>query len=179
MELVSKLTRHLSSLEEIRNQVLFFPNDTLFKVTDFYSYIESKIENNRKVYFKSTAAYNDSLSHILAFCKNGQYLDNMVAFLEDDGFEKQESFEYINSLIDNQILTSSLEISTANPNPFATLIFQLEQLKEKSTFLHHFIRESKNILNAFQKKSFPNLIESIKTNENVFQFINHECRNVF
>ncbi|PXY43248.1 lantibiotic dehydratase family protein [Flavobacterium hydrophilum] len=181
MELVSKLTKYFSSLPEIKKQIKFFPNDTLYPVTDFYSYIESEIVDNKKTYFKSTTENNEYLSAVLDFCNHGRFFAELVEFLVSLDFDKEESVAYVEDLIENQILTNDLEISTIDSNPLKTLILKLDSfIWEKNETVNLFINLSKNLINCFSNTSVEKSpIQWIQQNATIFSFVGHDFRSIF
>ncbi|GGE95469.1 lantibiotic dehydratase family protein [Flavobacterium limi] len=181
MELVSKLTKYFSSLPVIKKQIKFFPNDTLYLINDFYSYIESEIIDNKKTYFKSTTENNEYLSAVLDFCNCGCFFDELVEFLVSLDFDKKESITYVEDLIEHQILTNDLEISTIDSNPLKTLILKLDSFRwEKNDTIDLFTNLSKDLINHFSNASVEKkTIQWIQQNASIFTFIGHDVRSVF
>lgn len=181
MELVSKLTKYFSSLPVIKKQIKFFPNDTLYLINDFYSYIESEIIDNKKTYFKSTTENNEYLSAVLEFCNRGCFFDELVEFLVSLDFDKEESITYVEDLIEHQILTNDLEISTIDSNPLKTLILKLDSfIWEKNDTIDLFTNLSKDLTNHFSNASVEKkTIQWIQQNASIFTFIGHDVRSVF
>jgi hypothetical protein len=181
MELVSKLTGYFSSLPNIQKQIKIFPNNTLFRISNFYSFIESEIMSNKKTYFKSTTDYSEHLESLLEFCEEGRFLNEIVQFLVQLDFEKEESIEYVESLIENQILSSDLEISTLDPDPFKTLAYKLDTLnREKDSSIDYFISQSKDLINYYSintasRSTIGNMAESAA----IFAFAEHDVHNIF
>lgn len=180
MELVSKLTHYFSSLPEVQRQIKFYPNNTLFLLTDFYSYIEFSTVNKKKNYFKTITEYNEYLASVLDVCEKGKFINEIVDFLTDNGFDKEDSEEYIMSLIENQILVSDLEISTTDTDPFKTLLSKLSDLYlEENSFLIRFMKDSKALIDSFSKDMTTDYIPNIQDSKAVFEFIEHDAHNIF
>lgn len=181
MELVSILAIQLSSLPEIQKQIKLFTNNTLYPISDFYSYIESKIVEKRKTYYKSTAEYTDYLASILDFCETGKFFGEIVEFLEKMEFEKRECVDYISELIESQILTNEWEISTLDPNPFKTLIQKVKFLKfEKCSQIPLFIEQCENLINEFSNSDDTvDRISQMEKGAEVFSFLKHDSKNIF
>ncbi|MBB4807369.1 hypothetical protein HNP38_002673 [Chryseobacterium defluvii] len=179
MELVSKLTSYFSSLPEIQRQIKFSPNNMLYAVDDFYSYVESDVMDNKKIYFKSTTEYNEDLSSALDFCNKSRFFDEIVQFFVNKGFEKKESEEYVESLIESQILASELEISTLDTDPFKTLISKLEHLNLNNNS-RSFIKKSKMLMSSFSDISENrDHIAGMEEGADIFTFMEHDIRNIF
>ena len=181
MELVSKLTKYFSSLPEIKKQIKFFPNDTLYPISGFYSFIESDIIDNKKTYFKSTTENNEYLSAILDFCNEGRSFSELVKFFVSMDFDKEESSAYVESLIENQILTNDLEISTIDSNPFKTLISKIDSFTwKKNDQVNLFINLSKNLIDYFSNTAIQkSMIALMQESASIFTFIEHDVRSVF
>lgn len=181
MGLVSKLTDYFSFLPDIQKQIKFYPNNTLFRISNIYSFIESEIISKKKTYFKSTTDYNEYLESLFEFCKDGRFLNEIVQFLVQLDFEKEESEDYIQSLIENQILSNDLEISTLDADPFNTLIYKLDKLnKEKDSSIDNFINQSKNLIHYYSnttasRSTMANMAESSA----IFAFTEHDLHTIF
>lgn len=181
MELVSKLTNYFSALPEVQNQIRFYPNNSLFLLSDFYSYIEYSTISGKKSYFKTITDYDEYLAAVLVFCEKGAFIEDIIIFLMGNGFGREESEEYIVSLISNQILVNDLEISTTDSDPFKTLLHRLDELQFEEHHLTHFIDNSKVLMNSFLKKEIENenYIESIRSSKDIFEFIGHDTNNIY
>lgn len=181
MELVSILSNYLSSLPELQKQIKFYTNNTLYPISDFYSYIESKIVDKSKTYYKSTAEYTEYLSSILDFCDKGKFFKEIVAYLQEMDFEEEDSIEYISELIQSQILTSDWEISTLDSNPFKTLMQKLNSIQLNSNpQLSSFIKQSKKLIEEFShERKSGNFISQMQKESNLFSFLEHNARNIF
>lgn len=105
----------LTKTEEIRNKLKFYPNSTLFKFFDKYRYVEYYYKNNKRYYEVVAVDYSKYLSELLSAAAKGAVVEDLVQVLLDLGFDKDESADFIDEVILNQILVSELEPNVSGP----------------------------------------------------------------
>lgn len=181
MELVSKLTNYFSTIPEVQRQIKFYPNNSLFLLSDFYSYIEFSVINGKKSYFKTIADYDEYLASVLNFCEKGVFIEEIITFLMENGFEREDSEEYIISLIDNHILCNDLEISTTDTDPFKTLINRLGDLHlEEDHHITCFANKSKALMSSFSEKiKDDHYIRNIQDSKDIFGCVEHDANTLY
>ncbi len=108
-----KILNKIIDSDEIKTRLSYFPNSTLYKIADKYRYIDYKTSQNGFLKFNFSQVQKDSyLKKIIKLCSNGIEYQNLVEQIIDEGFSEEDSKHYINELISNKIITSSLEAST-------------------------------------------------------------------
>ena len=128
MNLLVQLSKKISGLEEIKNQLTYYVNTSLYEIGDSYRYIEYYYENNNRIHQLSSIEIDENVSQILLFTENGKKYFELVKFFVDKGFSTEESEEFINSTISNQILNSELEVSVSGSEILPELINKLSSL---------------------------------------------------
>lgn len=109
MQFAANLTSELIKDETIQNQILFYPNTTLYQLGDFYRYIEYTLEDNKRKYSLEAVRKSDYLDLILQKAVDGKNQNDLAAFLISDEINKNDALEFVQELIANQILVSELE----------------------------------------------------------------------
>ena len=109
MHFLVSLSKHLASNSNIKNHLLFFPNNTVYKVGNNVRYIEYENNEGKRDYIITSAPLSDELKQILIFSKNGKKITEITSELISDDISITDAREYIEELIDNQVLVSELE----------------------------------------------------------------------
>jgi len=142
MHFLVSLAKNLSKLEHIKRQLKFYPNSTLYRLGNRYRYIEYTYENKKRVHSIESVIYTEYLENILNKSKKGILLKNLEDYLEDEGFEVSDSVDFVNELVENQILVSEFE-------PNVTGVDFLLVLKEKFSALNN-CTEELEVLNTLK-----------------------------
>ncbi|SNR14473.1 lantibiotic dehydratase [Tenacibaculum jejuense] len=166
--------------EFISKHLLYFPNSTLYKVGNKYRYIEHTLTENSFLKFEfSEITKNKYLKEILKLVKEGNKYVKIVDFLISKGFSKEDSENYINSLIVNKVIVSELEISTVD----STIEKQLNTTFKK-VINETSDNEIKNISNYLQDKittlekiDSKEIQESIKDTASIIEVLKNDSEN--
>ncbi|MBS1548305.1 lantibiotic dehydratase family protein [Amniculibacterium sp. G2-70] len=156
MKYLFDIFTYLKDIPEIKNQVIFYPNDSIYSFNSKYRFIEKKYSNDSIKYEISATDKSSSLKKLLLLAKTGINYKGIVDFLVSEGYNEDENLhEYINNIIDSQILISELEptligddylerilkiieernISHDIFNKLKDLKFELKILNEKNTVI--------------------------------------------
>ena len=116
--------RELEKQKEVRNKLLYHINTSLYYVWNNIRYIEYNIINNKRKYIFSEIKHSLYIDKIIKSLQHKELsIDELIGILmADDNFTNSECREFINELIDEQILISNLEPSIAGDD----LIHQLK-----------------------------------------------------
>lgn len=120
---------NLEKKTEIRKNLLFIPNNSIYDVGFQYRYIYYKQESNRRVYHISTIKKTEVIKKILS---NNEYksINEWVSLIADKN-EVKEATKFVNQLIANQILVSDWEPSVSGNDIVSSLITRIAPLKSK------------------------------------------------
>lgn len=99
----------LTKTDEIRNKLKFYPNSTLFKFFEKYRYVEYYYKNNKRHYEVVAVDFSEYLSELISAASKGATVADLILVLTELGFDKDESADFIDEVILNQILVSELE----------------------------------------------------------------------
>lgn len=141
-----RLSQELLENEHIRNNILFYPNTSIYKIRNQYRYVEYTIKNKKRNYSLEGVKNSEYLEKILNEANRGSTITKLVSFLIDYDVTQEEAVIYINQLIDSQILVSELEINLTGKNYFNSLLEITEKISK--------IKPIYNQLKKIQKKIF-------------------------
>ncbi|CAM1361608.1 putative Lantibiotic dehydratase [Tenacibaculum litopenaei] len=123
-----ELCKQLAQQKTVRNQLTFYPNTSLYRLGDYYRYVETNSNHQKKQYSIEAIGHNEDIESILSHAADGKQKFELVNFLTERGFETSESDAFLNLLIDHQILRSNLEINITGDDPLANIIQILDSL---------------------------------------------------
>ena len=132
------LSQYLLSIPNIKDKLLFFPNNSIYKVGNKIRYIEHESKGMRRDYVISSAPLSPELEKILNYSKEGKTIPQMIAILNSDNITSEESLEYIEELIENRVIVSEMEPNISGVDFLDSIIFILNRIgaeKEKNILL--------------------------------------------
>ena len=117
----------------VREQLIYYPNDSLYKIGGKYRYIEysydKKLHRQHKV---SSLAVDDALETVLDVAAEGATIDRLTQSLVDDEITSEQAHEYILEVIESQVLKSELDPGVVGDDVLEVLIRKLSRLQNVS-----------------------------------------------
>ncbi|ANF50069.1 hypothetical protein A0O34_05895 [Chryseobacterium glaciei] len=138
MHFLVLLSQHFATIPEVKEKLLFFPSTSIYKVSNKLRYIEYEYVNGRREYITSTALLSKELEKALHFSNQGKTISQISDILVNQDITKDEAKEYVEELIENQLLISELEPHVSGVDFLSILISLLknkEITKEYSTLI--------------------------------------------
>lgn len=143
MHFLVGLSDHFVKMPEIRNRLFFYPNNSIYKIRDRIRYVEYEYSYGKRDYIISSVQLSDELQDILESARQGKTIVQLSDILINEEITKEEAEEFINELIDNQILVSELEPTVSGKDFLDIMIDALSRLE---------IRKEADILNQIKIK---------------------------
>lgn len=109
MHFLVGLAQHFVQIPEIRNHLLFFPNNSIYQVGNKIRFVEYEYTKEKREYIISSAPLSKALQQVLNFSVQGKTMLQIAKCIIDDDITQEEAIEFIEELIDNQVLVSELE----------------------------------------------------------------------
>lgn len=143
---------HNSLLKQnnIKEELCFFPNTSLYLLGDEYRYVQYFLEKKKRKYTLEGVKKSNYLDKIFSKSSNGSKINELVNFLVNEGYDSESARLFIEELIQNQLLVSELEINLTGFNYIEKLTSKLKKI-EKENFLLKKINESLKELNIIDK----------------------------
>lgn len=164
------LAQHFLTNTEIREQLLFFPNNSIYTIGSKIRYIEYINVEGKREYIISSVVQSNELQKILTFSREGKTMRQIAELITNEDISQSEAQEFVAELIDNQILVSEIEANVSGKDFLDTLIFTLNKIGAvKEVEILHFIKKQLNELDFNIGNSITlyseieNLIKSFKT----------------
>lgn len=109
MHFLVGLAQHFVQIPEIRNYLLFFPNNSIYQVGNKIRFVEYEYTKEKREYIISSAPLSKALQQVLNFSVQGKTMLQIAKCIIDDDITQEEAIEFIEELIDNHVLVSELE----------------------------------------------------------------------
>ncbi|WP_093669758.1 lantibiotic dehydratase family protein [Tenacibaculum sp. MAR_2009_124] len=158
---IDKICQALLSDHQIKQLLKFYPNSSLYEFDEKYRYIFYTLENRKRSYHLDGAYKTDYLEALIDRAEHGKTITELVELLTSDGFSQEESVKYIDSLIENQLLVSDLEINTTGKESLDEIIDILDGILSTENTSFTKVKKIKEQLQRIDK-SFVNGIEPYK-----------------
>jgi lantibiotic biosynthesis protein len=130
---ISNILKEINSDKNIRELFTFYSNNTLFLKNGNYRFFEKNELKNSFDFSLTKVEGNDFLDEILKVSISGVTLNEIRTFLQgDEELESDEIEEFIEELINSQLIVSYLQYDVLNVNFDIDLINQLKDLYTKS-----------------------------------------------
>ncbi|AWK06348.1 hypothetical protein HYN56_19800 [Flavobacterium crocinum] len=108
MNYLCSMVNDIEAQKELRKNLLYYPNNSIYKVGNELRYVEYKYINFKRNHF--TVSVNNSvyLNKILKSAETGLKMDQLINLIIGKDINIEDAENFINELIDSQILVSNL-----------------------------------------------------------------------
>jgi hypothetical protein len=131
MNYICALTQQIEQDRNIRRQLTYYPNTSIYKAGNDLRYVEYVYQGTRRFNRITSVEQTDYLEKILVMAGNGALFSDLASSLvnEDEEILTEDATEYLHELIDAQLLVSNLELAVTNTDPLAALTAKLNRLE--------------------------------------------------
>ncbi|MFC2096536.1 lantibiotic dehydratase family protein [Bacteroidota bacterium] len=174
MNYLCALALDLAKKPEIKEQINFYPNTSIYKSGDTLRYIEYRYINSKRNHFVISVDNTKYLQTVLKVAKNGTKLKELAKLLVDDEITNEEAYSFIDELVESQLLVSELEPSVTGDEFLHQIIDTLKSLNGIDNiiqFLQEIEKDIENIRNkpiGISSDNYTNIIEKLKKIETKF-----------
>ncbi len=128
MDFLAALVDGLNRDPELRSELRFRPNSSLYRFADRVQYAEARLRGRDRSYFLVSASADEAMTAVLARAAAGATLDDLTsaiaAIMPEVGMD--EARGYLNELVDAQVIVPELAPAVTGPESLDDLILQLE-----------------------------------------------------
>ena len=131
MNYLCALALDIAQKRELRHRLLYWPNNSKYVVGDKLRYVEYRYFRGNRKHDIVAVHHSPYLQRVLDIAKGGAIVEQLATLLVDDEISREEAVEYIDELIDNQVLVSELEPSVTGAELLDQLIYTLEKFDDQ------------------------------------------------
>lgn len=132
MYFLVSLAQYFVQRPDIRKKLLFYPNNSIYKVGSRIRYMEYQYVRGKREYIISLVPLSEELQQVLDFSKHGRTLEDIAGIIINNEITKNEAAEFVEELIDNQILVSELEPNVSGQDFLDEIISVLYNIGAKN-----------------------------------------------
>ncbi|NHN27693.1 hypothetical protein FIA58_018585 [Flavobacterium jejuense] len=168
MNFLVNLVTKVAKSDKIKVQLKYYPNTTLFELDKNYRYIEYFLEKNKRTHQTVSTEINYYLKKTIKLAKDGAPYKKLIENLKKFDIADEIAVNYINDLIENQILISELEPTVSSFDYLNDIINILKEKKNVDFILDSLITIKNKLLQLDSNynnliKDYNQIIEIIDT----------------
>lgn len=128
MHFLVALSNYLVRIPEIKCHILFFPNNSIHKIGRKIRFVEYEFRDGKRDYIISSAPLSEELEQVLYSVGDGKTIREIIEILINDDVTEEDAHEFVEELIDNQVLVSEMEPSVSGNDFLDLLVSVLERI---------------------------------------------------
>ncbi len=109
MHFAGALAQKLAEIPEIKFSLKYSSNSSIYQIGEEIRYVEYKYVDGKRTHQISAITWSEYIQLVLDLCKNGSTIQEIIPHLVDDEISEVEAINFIEQLIDNQLLVNELE----------------------------------------------------------------------
>lgn len=123
MNYLGALTQSIEANPDVREQLLYYKNSSLYLLRDKLRYIEFRYFNAARKHYTVSIDHSHFTEAVLQRCSNGATISELAELIPaiDPEISIKDATWFVNELIDNQILISSISPSITGKDYFEIL----------------------------------------------------------
>jgi thiopeptide-type bacteriocin biosynthesis protein len=131
MHYLCALAQRLAQLPGIKENLRYFPNNSIYSIGDELRYVEYTYKNGRRRHQISALTGAESVTRVIRSAANGATMSEMVNWLMDDEITAGEATVFIEQLMDAQLLVNELEPAITGKEFLYQIIEVLEHIDQQ------------------------------------------------
>lgn len=144
MNYLCALIQYIERVPYIKEQLRFFPNDSIYLLGDKLRYVEYSYRGTKRTHSIQSVDFSIHLELVLSEASSGKRISELTELLVKKDVDKEEAVGFICELIDSQILKSELQPPVTGEDVLQNIIKKIEILEGLTGVL--------NILNSIRKE---------------------------
>ncbi|QNK61475.1 lantibiotic dehydratase [Pedobacter sp. PAMC26386] len=132
MDFLDKIIESLAKNPQIKPHLSYTPNSSWYRVADKINYLETEMLKQTSTYSLSSVDYSEYLQEILEKANIGLNREKLYLCLDAEDFSEEEVANFIEELIDNQLLVHNLKSSPTSENALLEVIDKIASIADKT-----------------------------------------------
>ncbi|MHA7060183.1 lantibiotic dehydratase family protein [Aquimarina sp. M1] len=146
MNFLVAFSQKLARIDYIQKQLRWFPNNSIYKIGEQYRYVEYIYNTkNRREHSIEAVTHTPYLESILEHAKSGKKIEELTSLLVNDHISIQDAEEFIELLIQNQIIVSEIEPSVTGQDFLIQLSNNLKKIKNTESIINQIDQYQKHL----------------------------------
>ncbi|MCB2409847.1 lantibiotic dehydratase [Hymenobacter lucidus] len=149
------LAQKLATLPSVKQNLLFFPNTSIYSIGDELRYVEYMYGRSGRQHQISSVMASEYLRDVLQAATAGITIDQMIGRLVSEEITEEEAREFIEAVVASQLLVNELEPAITGPEFIYQILETLERLNQvenpELTAIIHTLRTVDNLLLSFDQ----------------------------
>ncbi|HEV7781399.1 MAG TPA: lantibiotic dehydratase [Chitinophagaceae bacterium] len=134
MHYLCALGQHLSSVPAIKERLLYFPNNSAYKMGNEVRYVEYKYMEGKRVHQISSVLHSDYVDAVLKKATAGATTGEIANLLvEQEAVSETEALEFVDELIASQLLVSELDPAITGDEFIYQLLASLRRINSPAS----------------------------------------------
>jgi hypothetical protein len=173
MNYLVSLSQDFVKIKFIKDQLVFYPNSSIYKIGNQFRYIEYYYKNTKRHHQIVSIEATDYLTHVIENSIKGITINELADLLKDDEITLEEAKSFVEELIEGQLLVSELEPSVSGDEFLFKIIKTLSKIKGAETIIN-ILNNVNVLLNKIDKKVgnsitlYNDIIDELKKIESTF-----------
>lgn len=151
MNFLVALSQDLSKTKVIQEQLLFYPNSSIYKIGDKSRYVEYYYENSIRFHEIVAVDHSIYLERVIQKAFEGATVKELAELLVEDDITFEDARGFIDELITSQILISELEPTVSGPE-FMTQIYQTLDRIDHTQEVLEVLKEAEHTIKEIDSK---------------------------
>lgn len=129
MQYLCALIQEIERDPNVREQLVYYPNDSLYEIGGKYRYVEYHYKKSQRQHTVASLEIDEALATLLNTAADGATIEQLVQALVDDEITTEQAHEYVIETIASQVLKSELDPCVVGEDVLDTLIDKLSRLQ--------------------------------------------------
>lgn len=129
MQYLCALIQEIERDPNVREQLVYYPNDSLYEIGGKYRYVEYHYKKSQRQHTVASLEIDEALATLLNTAADGATIEQLVQALVDDEITTEQAHEYVIETIASQVLKSELDPCVVGEDVLDTLIDKLSHLQ--------------------------------------------------
>lgn len=146
MHYLCALIDHLSTIPAVKNKLLYFPNNSWYRIGDDIRYVEYQYVEGKRQHQISAIKSSTYLLQIIEAAKLGLTIADLIIILENAGINTDDACKFIDNCVASQLLVHELDPAVTGDELLTQTLKTLEKYNIQDLQINTIILKLKRIV---------------------------------